>query len=381
MIVGKNLDSFQNAKLEVDNWIVKHEENKDTGDTDLVQIYDGKVEIEQTDEYTYLGFRISSKGDNMVNIRQVKIKSIGVIKKILKKLQSMNLKQYYFECSIILMKVILRPSILYASEMYYNLKENELRQIERIEEAFLRKILNTTKGCPIAQLFLEVGEYPARFEIQKMRLLYLKTILEQNNDSNLLKMLKLQIENPTRGDWASTCKKDLKELNLNFSLDDIKYMSKIKFSQILKERIIKNAFNYLMKKRGKKGEEIMYTSLQMSEYLLPLNNKLTREQKCEMFSVRNRMINIPYNFPTESTKTKCECNEIEDMKHIYNYKEINEHGQNLPYEMIFNGNISQQIEVFKRFKLNFDRREQVKTDNSKPPCDPCDPLLSVMDTK
>ena len=70
-------------------------------------------------------------------------------------------------------------------------------------------------------------------------------------------MLKLQIENPTRGDWASTCKKDLKELNLNFSLDDIKYMSKIKFSQILKERIIKNAFNYLMKKGGKKGEEII----------------------------------------------------------------------------------------------------------------------------
>ena len=44
--------------------------------------------------------------------------------------------------------------------MYYNLKETDLRQIERIEEEFLRKILKTTKGCPIMQLYLEVGQHP-----------------------------------------------------------------------------------------------------------------------------------------------------------------------------------------------------------------------------
>ena len=132
---------------------------------------------------------ISSLGDNMANIRQLKNKSIGIIRKIFTKLSSLNLKQYYFECAIILMKVMLRPSILYASDMYYNLKESELRQIERIEESFLRKVLQTTKGCPIVQMYLTVGLAPARFEIQKMRLLYLKNILELKEDSNLLQML------------------------------------------------------------------------------------------------------------------------------------------------------------------------------------------------
>ena len=74
---------------------------------------------------------------------------------------------------MLLLNVMLRGSILYAADMYYDLKENELRQIERIEEGYLRKVLNTTKGCPIVQLYLEVGHIPARFEIQKMRLLYL----------------------------------------------------------------------------------------------------------------------------------------------------------------------------------------------------------------
>ena len=113
----------------------------------------------------YLGFVISSTG-----IEQIKKKSIGVIRKIFNRLNSLNLQQYYFECSMIFLNVMLRPSILYACEAYYNLKENEICQIERIEENFLRKVLNTTKGCPIVQLYLEVGHTPARMEIQKIRL-------------------------------------------------------------------------------------------------------------------------------------------------------------------------------------------------------------------
>ena len=154
---------------------------------------------------------ISSTGDNMANIEQMKKKSMGVIKKILNKLNSSNLQTYFFECSIILLIVILRPSILYACEAYYNLKENELRQIERIEENYLRKVLNTTKGCPIVQLYLETGHIPARLEIQKTRLLYLQYILQQTEESTIYKFFNLQLESPTRGDWASTCIEEISE--------------------------------------------------------------------------------------------------------------------------------------------------------------------------
>ena len=61
----------------------------------------------------------------------------------------------------------------------------------------------------------------------------------------------------------------------------------------------KNAFRYLNNKRGKKGEEIEYSCLEMCEYLLPTNNILTIEQKREMFAIRNRMIDIPNNFLEE----------------------------------------------------------------------------------
>ena len=91
------------------------------------------------------------------------------------------------------------------------------------------------KGCPITQLYLEVCQRPAQFEIQKTRLLYLKYILEQNEDCNLQKILNLQLENPTKGDWASTCVNDINELNLKMSSEEIKCMTKQKFTNILKE--------------------------------------------------------------------------------------------------------------------------------------------------
>ena len=111
--------------------------------------YSGEVPIEKTKEYKYLGFIISCVGDNMANIKAIKDKSIGVIRTIMHKLEALNLERYYCECAMIFMNVMLRGSILYASETYYNLTENQLRSIERIEEGFLRKILKTTKGCPI----------------------------------------------------------------------------------------------------------------------------------------------------------------------------------------------------------------------------------------
>ena len=167
MMVGKDTKNIMKNNLMVDEWKVNYSE---TGN--IVEKYSGQTLIEQTEHQKYLGFIISSSGNNMINIKAVKMKSIGIIRKIISRLSSLKLGKYYFECAVILMKSMLRPSILYASEMYYNLKESEIRHIEKIEEEYLRKILKTGKGCPLSQLYLEMGIYPARYEIKKIRLLY-----------------------------------------------------------------------------------------------------------------------------------------------------------------------------------------------------------------
>ena len=183
----ENDNKISNNKLSVDRWSMKYEESS-TGEAILTEHYLGQSEIESTKSQKYLGFVLSSTGDNMANINPIKKKAIGVVSN---KLHSLNLKFYYFGYSTIFLNVLVRSSILYASE----LKEDKVHQLERIEEQFMRKILNTTKSCPIVALYLTLGQIPAGFQIQKMKVLYLKYILSEDEESLILKFFFLQLEN------------------------------------------------------------------------------------------------------------------------------------------------------------------------------------------
>ena len=363
MLISKNKDNVMNNALSVDHWKVTHTENFETGNNDLTETYEGLVEIEKTNEQKYLGFVISATGNNMVNIGEMKKKSIWITNKIFNRLDVLNLRKYYFECGMIFLNIMLRSSILYASETYYNLKEPELRNLERIEEGFLRRLFKTSKGCPIAQLYLEAGHIPARFHIKKMRLMFLKYILNEEEHGLISKFLRLQFEKPSRGDWASSCKQDLKDLKIDMSLVDIKTTKMRKFIKIINESISEAAFQYLIKKRGSKGMEISYTSLKMSEYLLPNDSGLSIDDKRYIFEIRNRMIYIPANFSSDENENICiSCKSIEDMNHVYSCRHWNNENEEVKYENIFTDNIHNQVIVYKRFKENYEKRERYTTE-------------------
>ena len=134
MRIGKRRELIRNNPIYVDNWSEEYVEDKITREMELVKKYEGKVEVEEVKQQKYLGFVLSSVGNNSANIQAVENKSVGVIRTIMTKLDKLKLRQYYFECSKIFMNVILRGSLLYAGECYSNLSENNLRRIERIEE-------------------------------------------------------------------------------------------------------------------------------------------------------------------------------------------------------------------------------------------------------
>ena len=65
------------------------------------------------------------------------------------------------------------------------------------------------------------------------------------------------------------------------------------------------------------------------------------------------------------------------MQHIYNCEFYCKKEEKLPYQKIFNGNIKQQIEVFKFLEENFEKRRKLTTEK-QPPCDlVSDPLFSA----
>ena len=289
------------------------------------------------------------------------------------------------------LNMVLRSSILYASETYYNLTESQVRILERIEEEYLRKLFQTSRGCPINQLYLESGHIPARFAMKKGRLLFLKTILEEKEDSTIQRFLMLQFENPTKGDWASSCMQDLKDLEINLSLKEIREISKYTFLNLIKNSIQNKAFEYLIRNRRSKGHEIEYTELRMAEYLTPGYENVTIKDQRNIFAMRNRMVEIKENFRKGKQAEKCACGLLESMKHIYTCTFYNkEHKIEIEYEEIFKENVQKQLKVSKIFYQKFEERvkhkiaiEQTDIPHVIQLCDPLS-LLSestVMDCK
>ena len=138
----------------------------------------------------------------------------------------------------------------------------------------------------------------------------------------------------------------------------------------MKDKLRKKALKYLTEKQGTKGKDIIYSSIEMSEYLLPTNKNLTLEQKRRQFSIRNKMIDIPANFPKSKEKTVCFCGNIEDMNHIYECELFSSEKQNISYEKIYNGDIHEQTEVFRRMENCLDKRKSITDLENELPCDP-----------
>ena len=365
MIVGKSNHNYLHSKIMVDKWEVNYTDNLNNGNPVFEESFQGLVEIEKVKTQTYLGFVISSSGDNMAHIRSAKSKGTGVISKILSKLKSLNLQKYYFECAMILLNAILRPSLLFACDMIYNMKESEIRQLERVEEHFLRKVLNTGKGCPIVQLYLEMGHIPARVEIQKMRCLFLHYILQQNETSTVKKMFKLQLEMPTRGDWASTCIQDLKEFEIKSSLEEIKMMSKYTFSKLLRNKANERAIKYLTEKQRVKGKKIQYLKIEMAEYLSPCNTELSIEEKQKLFAIRNQMTN--FEMKSYEKPQNCVCGKIESIEHFYSCEILNKEENEISFQNIYSNNIKNQIKIFRRIQNVLQNRENIIVNST--PCD------------
>ena len=106
----------------------------------------------------------------------------------------------------------------------------------------------------------------------------------------------------------------------------------------------------------------------MSEYLLPIC-ELTIAEKQKMFSIKNRMVDIPANFPANKSTHICACGQIEDMKHVYNCEEINGKQKRIQYEEIYTGKLDQQTEVMRNFEQSLVNRNNL-INHCKSPCDP-----------
>ena len=121
---------------------------------------------------------------------------------------------YTFDIAVVYIESLLRSSILYASETMTNVREFEYRELERIEEGVIQKILKTTRSCSRHLLYLETGIIPARFQIQRQVLNLLQYIVQQPPESLLYKAYNALENHPTKMIGFVVPRNVLKQLKL-----------------------------------------------------------------------------------------------------------------------------------------------------------------------
>ena len=180
-----------------------------------------------------------------------------------------------------------------------------IEDFERIEQTFLRKILNAHSKTPIETLYLELGVIPLRFQIMKRRILYLQDVLEREDGELTKQVLLVQKENGCNGDFYELVTNDLAELSISF--EEVEGSSKSKLKKMVKERAKEIAYNFLIDKakNHSKVNDAIYTNCDgMKHYF---DHRFSPDLANLLFKFRTRTYLVKNNFRNNYKNTNILC--------------------------------------------------------------------------
>ena len=211
-------------------------------------------------------------------------------------LEGIPFGRYFYEVGIILRNSLLVSSMLLNTEAWYSITAAEMELLESIDIQFLRKLINAPRATPKEMLYLELGCTPFRELIIKRRLLFLYYIVNQEKESMIRHFFEVQLKDPKPKDWVKTIRKDLEDLRLEISIEDIKVMKKSCLKRILNKAIESKAIQRLNMIKGNhsKVRNISHVKLKMQNYLK--SKEISQEEAKMIFKMRSRVTSVKINY-------------------------------------------------------------------------------------
>ena len=105
-----------------------------------------------------------------------------------------------------LKQAMLINGILYNSEAWQSISEEEYKQLEEVDNHLIRKIFQAHSKTSTSFLHLESGTLPVQFALASRRLIYYFNILSRADSELVQRVLKAQMLKPTKKDWFNTIK-------------------------------------------------------------------------------------------------------------------------------------------------------------------------------
>ena len=86
----------------------------------------------------------------------------------------------------------------------------------------LRRILGAPDSTCIESLYLELGLIPIRILIKARRINYLHYLIQLKEEEMLSKVFQTQLKYPAKDDWTVQVQKDLLDLEINLTSEEMK---------------------------------------------------------------------------------------------------------------------------------------------------------------
>ena len=221
---------------------------------------------------------------------------------------------------------------------------------------------------PTEMLYLETSQVPIKSVIIVRRLLYLQTILQRHESELTRQIYDAMKEEPLKDDWIHLVNKDMVDINLNLSDDQISKLSKREFKIIVKSKM--RNFSYIEFERVKQGhskvKHIYHSDLKKPQPYLK-DERFSNKETSLLFNLRSQCVNeFKANFYTYNCQF-CKLHS-DTQEHALSCKMFRRHMKkehlqgldSVTYNDLF-GDASSQHNITKVFTTIIDTRELLRT--------------------
>ena len=254
--------------------------------------------MKDSSQEKYLGDFVNSTGNVKATVADRIGKGYGIVSEIRAILNEIPLGRYKLEIGLQLRQAMLINGLLYNSEAWHSVTQEDIRGFEKVDESLLRFLLGSHPKAPLEMLYLESGATPIRYVLTSRRMNYFHTIIRREDEELTKRILKAQMEDPCPGDFIKLIEEDCKKIGIPFETEFVENSSPEFYKKFIKSKVKEAAFQYLTKlqKTHSKVKDIKFEKLEIQKYLTsPVFSN------CEtklLFALRSRTLEgIRANFP------------------------------------------------------------------------------------
>ena len=223
-----------------------------------LKVHEGAMK--NSDQEKYLGDKLCSSAKLKETIDDRVSKGFGIVTEILAILDEIPLGKYRVEIGLKLRQAMFLNGVLYNSEAWHAVTNDDLKPLEKVDESLLRALLQNHPKAPLEFLYMETGSMKISNIISSRRMMYLKTILGRDDEELTKRIFREQQRNPTPGDFAELVKADFTKNNIEYKEDFITAAKVNDYKSFIRKNVKKAAFEEFknMQAKHSKVSEIRY---------------------------------------------------------------------------------------------------------------------------